>query len=45
MEKSAFEYDQEIAAYRRRRPEPDVAVGVPSQFDELGVTDEDSGFP
>jgi len=45
MEKSAFEYDQEIAAYRRRRPEPDVAVGVPSQFDAIGVTDEDEGFP
>jgi len=45
MEKSAFEYDQEIAAYRRRRPEPDVAVGVPSQFDAIGATDEDEGFP
>jgi len=33
MEKSAFEYDQEIAAYRRRRPEPDIAIGIKSQFE------------
>jgi hypothetical protein len=45
MEKSAFEYDQEIAAYRRRRPEPDVSVGVLSQFDGAVTTDEDMGFP
>jgi len=45
MEKSAFEYDQEIAAYRRRRPEPDVAVGVPSQFEPGAATDDDMGFP
>lgn len=45
MEKSALEYDQEIAAYRRRRPEPDAAVGVPSQWDGAVTTDDDFGFP
>ena len=45
MEKSAFEYDQELAAYRRRRPEPDIAIGIPSQFDSVPPTDDDMGFP
>ncbi len=44
-EVTAFEYDQEIAASRRRRPEPDIAIGIGSQFGVPTVSDEDSGFP
>ena len=45
MELSAFEYDQQLAAYRKRRPEPDIAVGIMDQFSPVGTTDEDMGFP
>lgn len=45
MEMSAFEYDQQISAYRQRIPEPDVSVGMPSQFDATPATDDDLGFP
>ena len=45
MELSAFEYDQQLAAYRKRRPEPDIAVGVASQFEPSAVSDDDMGFP
>lgn len=44
MELSAFEYDQQLAAYRKRRPEPDVSIGVASQFDPT-PSDFDPGFP
>jgi hypothetical protein len=45
MEESAFEYDMKLSAYRRRRPEPDTAVGVASQFEPSAIDDEDFGFP
>lgn len=45
MEVSAFEYDQQLSAYRRRRPEPDIAIGVQSQFDPSPASDDDDGFP
>ncbi len=46
MEVSAFEYDLALSNYRKRRPEPDVAVGIPSQF-EPNVEDlgDDLDFP
>jgi len=44
-EKTVLEFDQEIAAARRRRPEPDIAVGIGSQFGVTFPTDDDWGFP
>jgi hypothetical protein len=44
-ELTAFEYDQQIAAARRRRPEPDIGVGIGSQFESTFPSDEDMGFP
>jgi len=44
-EKTVLEFNQEIAAARRRRPEPDTAIGVGSQFSASTPTDDDMGFP
>ncbi len=44
-EMTVLEYNQEISAARRRRPEPDIAIGIGSQFGASAVSDDDSGFP
>ncbi len=44
-ELTAYEYNQEISAARRRRPEPDIAIGVGSQFGATSASDDDMGFP
>ncbi len=44
-EQTALEYNQEISAARRRRPEPDIAIGVGSQFGAASTSDDDMGFP
>lgn len=44
-EKTVYEFNQEIASARRRRPEPDIAIGLGSQFESTFPTDEDMGFP
>lgn len=44
-ELTVYEFNQEIAAARQRRPEPDIAIGVGSQFGQTTTTDDDTGFP
>lgn len=44
-ELTAYEYNQQIAAARQRRPEPDTGIGIGSQFDPSFPSDSDMGFP